>query len=164
VVCCATCDEEIGLIAPSMALTRQGNVMKRAIAVLALSAMLTGCASVGTTVDPTVASPSAQDMATWREQMDKPILDARMAYVKKHPENPYANAIANGVIAVGMSTEDVDAAGYACEIKENSTIGSVQACDNLISNNYAISLGVDPHASYYVGFDDAGKVVSVQYP
>lgn len=138
--------------------------MKQIFATLASFTLLAGCASVGTTVDPTVTSPSPQNIATWRDQMDKPILDARTAYVKKHPDNPYAKAIANGVIAVGMTTDDVDAAGYACEIKENSTIGSIQACDNLISNNYAISLGVNPHASYYVGFDETGKVVSVQYP
>jgi hypothetical protein len=136
--------------------------MKRVIAVLPLLVVLTGC------VPPSLTAPSNEptphDMAVWRDEMDKPIIAARSAYLQKHPDNPYAKIIEIGGIAVGMSSSDVDAAGFACEIKEDSTMGSIQACKSLTEDNYAASLGVENHSTYYVGFDETGKVLSVQYP
>lgn len=127
-----------------------------------LAAPLAGCAPpMMTTPDN---EPSSQDMAAWREAVDKPILAQRAAYLEAHPDDPYSRAIAAGVLAVGMTTDDVDAASYTCEVKESSTVGSVQACKNLIDDNYATSKGVKNQSVYYVGFDTGGKVISIQNP
>lgn len=140
--------------------------MMKAVVFAVFAAALAGCS----TTDPIAQQESvrqaqeAQAYAPIQQNNQRHLAkmaSAKAQYLKQvGPSYPYAKAVKDGVIVVGMTEAAIDAAGYACETKEQSGIGSVDACTNMVQ---AFSGGADP-LPYYVSFDANGYVVSVQSP
>lgn len=139
----------------------------RIVVVCVVVAMLAGCATT-----PPLPDGSAEVQAQ-AEQDDARIAQTNQKWLAKYasdkaqylkqvgPNYPYANAVQKGVIVIGMTEAAVDAAGYDCETKEQSTIGEVDACTNMVEAFSSVGANPAPH---YVGFDSNGYVVSVQNP
>ena len=135
--------------------------MNRAIAPAFLVAMaLTGCMP-----EPALQPrPSPDAMATWANDMAKTVIARRFAYANDHPNSRHLDAIRSGVIEIGMDDDEIFAAGYTCTVKERSTIGSVEACQDETAVYRSQAFDMREPGAYYVGLDADGKVVSVQDP
>jgi hypothetical protein len=120
-----------------------------------------GCASQVSTIPQ---QPSVDAMATWVKAMDKTVVDRRDSYVKEHADTPYASDIKAGTLAMGMDDDEIFAAGYTCDVKERSAIGSVEACQKETDVYLSEAFHNQEAGTYYVGLDADGKIVSVQNP
>lgn len=140
--------------------------MKRMMWVIALAAVVAGCAHV----DP-IAQQEAQrqqeqnrvmgDIARSNQQELQKIEARRAAYLKQNPSYAFASDVKRGIIVNGMTMAAVEAAGYHCDMSETSTIGSVYTCTNMRQAFESIS--ADPPA-VTIGFDSDGFVDSVLSP
>ena len=143
--------------------------MNRLLIVLGVmsAASLAAC----TTVDPIATQEAGR--RTEEAQAYAPVRQSQQQWLAKYaadkeqylkqvgPSYPYAEAVKNGTIVIGMTEAAIDAAGYSCEVKEQSGLGTVDACTNMVQAFSTDGPGPEP---YYVGFDSDGHVVSVQNP
>lgn len=136
--------------------------MRRIAPALFASLLLYGCVSPEPI--PSLASTQGAKAEMQRVLADivQGTVAARTKFLDEHPNNPYRTAINNGFIEIGMNADEVAAAGFGCDVKEQSTVGSVQACQNVLPG--ATGPAYIPAPTYYVGFDKNDKVVSIQNP
>lgn len=109
-----------------------------------------------------VVAQREQAIIKARDDTAKSILAARAAFLKEHPDDPFTRAITDGRIVLGMNSDEVDAAGFGCEVKETSALGDVESCVDDMKDAYAIVYG-QRSPPIYVAFDADGKVVSINY-
>ncbi|MBD8879458.1 hypothetical protein IHE49_03080 [Rhodanobacter sp. 7MK24] len=134
------------------------------------SGLLAGCMpppSNSTAPDPSSVNKIRADDAAIMQSVSK----GREDYVSAHPDSAYNIDVEHGLIVVGMSRDEVAAAGYRCEVKEGSTIGNTQTCTNQmlqakIDATWAGATSPDferKAPTHYVSFNTDGKVESVSY-
>ncbi len=126
---------------------------------VAVSAVIAGCAI--SPMPPSASTQAAQ--AEQKRDMDgilQSSVDARTKFLAEHPGSHFKTAIDAGLIQVGMHRDEVAAAGYGCDVKEESTLGTVESCRNVILD--ATGPIYNTSSAYYVGFDALDRVVSIQ--
>lgn len=142
------------------------SVTRMELSLQALVAALTVCTMTGCATGPLPPSASTQAAFAERDRVMGGIVQstvaARAKFLDEHPTDAYRTAINSGVIQLGMSADEVGAAGYGCEVKEQSTIGSVQTCRNVLQDATGPTYSTSP--TYFVGFDVNDIVVTISNP
>ncbi|WP_091336749.1 hypothetical protein [Frateuria terrea] len=85
----------------------------------------------------------------------------RDAYINAHPESKFKQEIAEGFIHIGMSPDEVEAAGFDCRQKEFSTIGHIDQCKRIDLEMEAADDSVVP--SDFVGYGSDDRVESINH-